>query len=266
MSLKSFARNYFSFPTIHSGAFKVWSRNYLYFKKTLMVSIFWVIIEPMIYLGAIGFGLGAFVNNMGGMSYVEFFFPALLCTTAMMVAFFESTYGAYTKLTHQRTYSTIMLTRIGPTEIVVGELLWAASKGFFGVLGVTTVSAFFGLIDSYRIILILPVLFLVSWLFSCIGMFMTSIAKNYDSFIYSTSGLIVPMSLLSGTYFPLDQLPTGLQYLAYLFPLTHGVAAVRGILHHGFSWMIGLHVALLLIACIVMMNISVRRINEKLLK
>lgn len=266
MDLKSTLRNYFGFPEVHGGALKVWSRNYLYFKKTFMVSVFWVIIEPMVYLGAIGFGLGAFVNNMGGMSYVEFFFPAMLCTTAMMVSFFESTYGAYTKLTHQKTYSTIMLTRIGPSEIVIGELLWAASKGFFGVLGVTLVSSLFGLIDTYRIFLVLPVLFLLSWLFSCIGMFMTSIAKNYDSFIYSTSGLIVPMSLLSGTYFPLDQLPSGIKYIAYFFPLTHAVAAVRGILHKGFSWTIGLHILVLFIAGVLMMNISLRRIYEKLLK
>jgi lipooligosaccharide transport system permease protein len=266
MGVKSFLTDYFGFPQVHSGAFKVWSRNYLYFKKTWMVSAFWIVLEPLIYLGAMGFGLGAFVNNMDGMSYIEFFFPALLCTTAMMVAFFEGTYGNYTKLTHQKTYSTIMLTRIGPDEIVVGELLWAACKGFFGVLGVAFVSSFFGLIDSYRILLALPVLFLLSWLFSCFGMFMTSVARNYDSFIYSTSGLIVPMSLLSGTYFPLEQLPTGLRYVAYLFPLTHAVAAVRTILYQGLTWMVLVHVLILLLLGLVMMNISIRRIRKKLLR
>lgn len=256
----------FSFPKFDNGAMQVWSRNFLYFKKTWLVSLFWIVLEPVIYLGAIGFGLGAFVNNMGGMSYIEFFFPALLCTTAMMVAFFEGTYGNYTKLTHQRTYATIMLTRIGPEEIVAGELLWATSKGFFGVVGVTIVAMVFGLIDSYRIILVLPILFLLSALFSCIGMVFTSFARNYDSFIYSTSGLIVPMSLLSGTYFPLDQLPSGLRYLAYLFPLTHAVAAVRGILHYGFSWIILLHVVVLVLAFWIFMNVAFYRIRHKLLK
>lgn len=266
MRIRRAFQNYLGIPQVHSGAFKVWTRNYIYLKKTLMVSIFWMVLEPVVYLGAIGFGLGAFVNNMGGMSYIEFFFPALLCTTAMMVAFFESTYGAYTKLTHQRTYATIMLTRVGPTEIVVGELLWSASKGFFGVLGVILVSSFFGLIDTYRILLVLPVMFLTSWLFSCIGMLMTSVAKNYDSFIYSTSGLIVPMSLLSGTYFPLEQLPSSLKYVSYLFPLTHAVAATRGILHGHLNGMTALHVFLILIAGLITMNIAVRRIREKILK
>lgn len=257
---------YFSIPTVNSGAFQVWSRNFLYFKKTWLVSVFWIVLEPLIYLGAMGFGLGAFVNNIGGVSYIEFFFPALLSTTAMMVAFFEGTYGNYTKMTHQRTYATIMLTRVGPEEIVAGELLWAASKGLFGVLGVTIVAFFFGLIDSYRILLALPILFLLSALFSCIGMVFTSIAKNYDSFIYSTSGFIVPMSLLSGTYFPLDQLPSGMRYVAYLFPLTHGVSAVREVLHKGPTLMVGLHVLVLLLATWILMNVAFLRIRKKLLK
>lgn len=256
----------FSVPKFNDGALKVWQRNFLYFKKTMLVSLFWIVLEPVIYLGAIGFGLGSFVNNMGGMSYIEFFFPALLCTTAMLVAFFESTYGNYTKLTHQKAYATIMLTRVGPEEIVAGELMWAATKGFFGVLGVTIVAVFFGLIDSYRILLALPILFLISALFSCIGMIFTSIARNYDSFIYSTSGLIVPMSLLSGTYFPLEQLPSGMRYLAYLFPLTHGVAAVRGILHEGQLIWIGVHILILLVLTWVCMNVSFHRIRNKLLK
>lgn len=259
-------RDYYSIPKVSSGALDVWSRNFLYFKKTWLVSLFWIVLEPVFYLGSIGFGLGAFVNNMGGMSYIEFFFPALLSTTAMMIAFFEATYGNYTKLTHQKTYATIMLTRIGPEEIVAGELLWAASKGFFGVLGVIIVSFFFGLIDSYRILLALPILFLLSALFSCIGMIFTSFAKNYDSFIYSTSGLIVPMSLLSGTYFPLEQLPSGLRYVSYLFPLTHAVAAVREVLHQGPTIWVGLHVLLLLAVTWICMNISFYRIRNKLLK
>ncbi|KHD88516.1 MAG: ABC transporter permease [Bdellovibrio sp. ArHS] len=259
-------KEYFTMPKVNSGAFQVWSRNFLYFKKTWLVSLFWIVLEPVIYLGAMGFGLGAFVNNMGGMSYIEFFFPALLATTAMMVAFFEGTYANYSKLTHQKTYATIMLTRVGPEEIVAGELLWAATKGFLGVMGVTIVAMFFGLIDTYRIIFVLPVLFLLSGLFSCIGMILTSWARNYDSFIYSTSGLIVPMSLLSGTYFPLEQLPTALRYIAYLFPLTHAVAAVRTILHQGFNVWVLVHILILLLATWICMNISFVRIRKKLLK
>jgi lipooligosaccharide transport system permease protein len=259
-------RDYFAAPTVNSGMMQVWSRNLLYFKKTWLVSLFWIVLEPVIYLAAMGFGLGAFVNNIGGMSYMEFFFPALLSTTAMMVSFFEGTYGNYTKLTHQKTYTTIMLTRIGPEEIVAGELLWSASKGFLGVMGVTTVAFFFGLIDSYRILLALPILFIISALFACIGMIFTSFAKNYDSFIYSTSGIIVPMSLLSATYFPLSQLPAGFRQIAYFSPLTHGVLAIRELLHSGISiWVLG-HVMILIVMTWITMNIAFYRIRKLLLK
>lgn len=250
---------------VRIGALRVWHRNFLYFKKTFLVSLFWIVLEPTIYLGAIGFGLGAFVSNMNGMSYVEFFLPALLCSTAMMVAFFEGTYGSYTKLTHQKTYSTIMLTQVGPEEIVFGELLWAACKSFFGVVGVVVVASFIGIIDSWRILVAIPVLFLLSWVFSSFAMIMTSVAKNYDSFVYSTSGIIVPMSLLSGTYFPLEQLPSGLRILSWAFPLTHGVNSVRNIIAGQWSLVVVLNILVLLALAIVFTKIAINRIGKKLL-
>ncbi|MGZ3742444.1 MAG: ABC transporter permease [Pseudobdellovibrionaceae bacterium] len=251
---------------MNSGFLRVWSRNFLYFRKTWTVSLFWVLLEPLMYLGAIGFGLGAFVSNINGHSYVDFFFPGLLCSTGMMVAYFEGTYGGFTKLTHQRTYSTIMLTRIGPEEIAFGELLWASTKGYLSVCGVAIVAAFFGLIDTWRIFPAMVVLLILCWLFASMAMIMTSLARNYDSFIYSTSGFIVPMSLLSGTYFPIEQLPSGLKYLAYLFPLTHAVQAVRGLLQEGFTTAVSVHVLVLLVLGLILMNVAINRIRSKLLK
>lgn len=250
----------------YQGASKVWLRNWLYFKKTFLVSVFWIVLEPLFYLGAIGFGLGSFISTIQGMTYVEFFFPALLSSTVMMVSFFESTYGCYTKLTHQKTYATIMLTPVGPEEIVLGEIFWAATKGFFGAIGVSVVAVFFGLIQGPEILITLPVLFILSFVFASFGMVMTSVAKNYDSFIFSTSGIIVPMSLLSGTYFPIEQLPGGLQYVAYLFPLTHGVATVRSILSGNWELIQLVHVLFLILVGILLTRISIRRIRSKILR
>ncbi|MFZ4403066.1 MAG: ABC transporter permease [Pseudobdellovibrionaceae bacterium] len=250
----------------YKDALRVWQRNFLYFKKTWLVSLFWTVLEPLVYLGAIGFGLGAFVSNIQGLSYLEFFFPALLCTTAMMVAFFEATYGNYTKLTYQKTYATMMLTPLGPEEIVVGELFWGASKGSLGVVGVLIISFFFGLIDSWKILLTLPVLFLVSWFFSCFGMIMTSYAKNYDSFIFSVSGIIVPMSLFSGTYFPLEQLPFFIRIFTYLLPLTHAVQLTRDILFLKLHWYSALSLVYLVVSAVFLARFAIRRIQAKLLK
>ncbi len=256
----------FKAPKVSAGFIKVWQRNFLQFRKTWMVSAVWIVLEPLMYLGGFGFGLGAFVNNMNGLSFLEFFFPGLLCTTAMFVAFFEGTYSNYSKLTHQKIYSSIMMTRVGPEEIVFGEILWAASKGFLGVCGVTVVAALFGLVDSPMIFVALPVLFLVSFLFSCIAMIVTSFAKSYDSFIYGTSGFIIPMTLVCGVYFPSEQLPTVLKYFTYLLPLTHAVGAVRGLLVKGFTQQFAIHLVILLVMSWVTMNIAMIRIRQRLLK
>jgi len=250
---------------VEKGSLKVWKRNFIYFKKTILVSLFWIVFEPLMYLAAFGYGLGAFIDTIQGRPFLEFFFPGLLCSTAMMVPFFEGTYANYSKLTHQKTYTAILLTPIGTEEIVYGELLWCASKGFIGVLGVVTVSLFFGLIDSWMIFPALLTLFLMSWLFSCLAMVVTSYARNYDSFIYSTSGFIIPMSLIAGTYFPIDHMPTALQILAYTLPLTHGVSLVRGLLQESLNWTHGLNLAYLLIASWVFMNFAMKRISKKLI-
>jgi lipooligosaccharide transport system permease protein len=246
------------------GVLDVWYRNFFYFKKTFLVSLFWILVEPVFYLGAIGYGLGAYVNNIEGKPFVEFFFPALLCTTGMFISFFESTYTHYTKLTHQKIYSTMMLSPLSADEIVFGEILWSASKGWLSSAGVALVGALLGLVDSWTILPALIVFFITSFLFSAFGMLMTSVARNYDSFIYSISGFLIPMSLLSGTYFPLDHVPTTLKVIFYIFPLTHSVDLVRGLLLHQFSWWMILNFLFLLVVGYSLVVWSIRRIRIKL--
>lgn len=251
-------------PTVKRSFFHVWKRNFLYFKKTILVSVFWIIFEPLMYLGAFGFGLGAFVDTINGIPFLEFFFPGLLCTSAMMVPFFEATYGGFTKLTHQKTYTAILFTPLGISEVVYGEALWAASKGFFGVCGVVFVSSFFNLVSLTKIVPELLVLFLICWTFACLAMLFTSIAKNYDSFTYATSGFIVPMSLIGGVYFPIEQMPKFLQFVSYLLPLTHGVNLVRSIQTESYGWMMLVNFLYLCLVSLVSLNLAEKRIYKKL--
>ncbi len=246
------------------GFFRVWQRNFFHFRKTWTVSLFWIVLEPLMYLGAIGYGLGSFVNNMGGHSFIDFYFPGLLCSTAMMVSFFEGTYSNYTKLTYQKLYATIMMAPLSPEEIIYGELLWSTSKGVFGVIGVVFVSFFFGLVDSWRILPDLLILTLTACLFSCAAMAVISYAKNYDSFIFATSGFIVPMSLISGTYFPIETLPTAIKIIAYALPLSHSIHAVRMILSDNINWTLGIHLIYLFVVGLILMKWSVRRISARL--
>jgi lipooligosaccharide transport system permease protein len=182
------------------------------------------------YLMAIGFGLGRFVDQIENLSFIEFYYPGLLASTAVMVSYFESTYPNYTKLTHQKIYSTMLLTPLNPTQILLGEIFWAATKGFIGVCGVIFISLFFGLF-KFEIFYTLPIIFLLCLVCSTFGMIIVSTAKNYDSFVFSTSGIIIPMSLISGTYFSLQNVPVLIKGLAQMLPLTHAISLSRIILY-----------------------------------
>ncbi len=255
-----------TFPKIGDSYRFVWFRNFLQFKRTILVSLFWVILEPLMYLGAIGFGVGSYINNINGQSYADFFFPGLLCSTAMMVPFFEGTYTNYTKLTYQKLYNHMLLTKMTPQEIVLGEILWSTSKGFFGIIGLSFVALLMGLIQDWKFIFILGVLLLTSFLFSSIAMLITSLAKNYDSFIYATSGFIIPMTLISGIYFPVSQQPIILQILSFIFPLSHSVDLCRSILSGKITLFFFLHLFYLIFACYAFLNLSIYKISKKILK
>lgn len=218
----------------------------------------------MMYLVAIGFGLGRFVEQIENLSFIEFYYPGLLASTAMMVSYFESTYPNYTKLVYQKTFSTMLLTPLTPNQILAGEILWGATKGFIGVCGVIFVSLFFGLF-KIQILLALPILFLLCLVFSSFGLIMTATAKNYDSFIFSTSGLIIPMSLISGTYFSLQNSPVLVKGLAQILPLTHAVSLTRTILYRKLEWIDLMSVVVLLFYFLIFIYFARKVFQRKLI-
>lgn len=244
---------------------QVWLRNFLFFRKTFLVTLFWTVLEPLMYLTAIGFGLGRFVEQIEGLSFIEFYYPGLLASTAMMVSYFESTYPSYTKLTYQKIYLTILLTPLNPNQILLGEILWAATKGFLGSCGVIFISMFFGLFQV-QLLFALPVIFLLSLVFASFGMIITSLAKNYDSFIFSTSGLIIPMSLISGTYFSIKDMPIFLRTLAQILPLTHAVSLTRNLLYRQIGLTDLISLSILLAYFLVLVLIAKKLFSRKLIR
>lgn len=244
--------------------FRVWYRNYVIFKRTWLVSLFWVILEPVFLLTALGFGLGAYVKTMAGVPYAEFFFPGLLCSSTMMVSFFEGTYGNFSKLSYSKVYAAQLLSPVTIAELIVGDLLWGASKGLLSGLAILIVGQFFGLGQNWGIVAALPILFLNAWIFSCLGMIVTSMVRNFDQIIYPTSGLIVPMSLFAGTYFPVDELNPVFRMLSYALPLTHATTVVRGMSLDQWQPQMVAHVGLLVILGVVLTRVSIRRMSKRL--
>lgn len=247
------------------GIWKVWRRNFLYFRYTLFAALGWIFIEPILLLTALGYGLGQFVTEINGQSYAAFIAPALMCTTALFVAFFEGTYGTYTKLSKQNTLHTIIISPISPDEVALAEIAWATSKAFISVLAVTLVTVVLGLVDPLKLGGPLLFLFLFCWGVAAFAVMLATISKTYDWFIYYQSGLITPMSLFCGTYFPLNELPAALVWVAYGLPLTHVLQAVRTMLAGNFHPNLILNISYLLIFAIIFTNIASAKMKKKLI-
>ncbi len=262
--VKGFIADLFYFPKIGRGVHCIWQRNFLYFRQTIFTSITWIFVEPLLYLFALGYGLGRYVNQVEGLSYAEFIAPSMMATSGMFVAFFEGTYGTYTKLTRQNTYQTVILTPVSPDEVLIGEILWVTTKAFISVLSVAIVLTLMGLLPLAGIIPALGVLFLMCWVFASIGVWLASLAKSYEWFTYSQSGFIMPMSLFCGTYFPLSQLPKYLKYFSNILPLTHVMMSVRMFLHGEVTSMFLINIIYLIALGAIFTNLAAARFVRRL--
>ena len=253
------------FPRLGLGAYRVWYRNFFYFKKYFITSIFFNFAEPLLYIVAFGYGLGFFVGKIEGIPYLLFFAPAILATTAMQGAVFESTYSSFTKLRVQKTYETIMMTPVSVEEVVCGEIVWGATKSFFGVLGVMAVLVVLGLVQTPTAWLTLPFLFLLCWAMSAMSMVVTSFARDYDSFTYFFSLFITPMSLLSGTFFPLSNFPDWAQAVAQGLPLTHAVIVTRALFLNRWTNFLWVHVGILFLIAVLFSNWAINQTRRRLI-
>ena len=263
--MKSLINDLTYFPHWGSGVWKVWRRNFLYFRYTLFAAMGWIFIEPVLLLTAFGYGLGHFVSEIDGQSYASFIAPALMANTALFVAFFEGTYGTFTKLSKQNTLHTIIISPVEPDEVALAEIAWATSKAFISVIAVSIVTVALGLVDIQNIGIPLLFLLVFSWGIAAFGVLLATISKTYDWFIYYQSGIITPMALFCGTYFPIDQLPVFFTWVVYALPLTHVLEAVRALLLGNFHPDLILNITYLLIFAIIFTNLAAAKMRKKLI-
>jgi lipooligosaccharide transport system permease protein len=255
----------FSVPHITRRAWKVWHRNLVVFTRTWKVNFFPPFIEAFLYLSAIGLGIGSYIGVINGIPYVNFIAPAILAISVMNSAFFECTYGSYVRMYYQKSFDAMIATPLSIEDVIAGELLWGATRSVMYVTIMLPVLAAFGVISFPASLLVIPIALLGGLMFAGIGMCFTAITPSIDTLNYPMFLFITPMTLFSGTFFPLTLLPAVLQYIALLFlPLTHLVDAMRMCTIPAFSASILLnHVwmaAITAIVCIVSINLMKRRL------
>lgn len=257
----------FALPKLTYRVWHVWRRNFDVFMKTIKVNFFPSLIEPILYLVALGLGLGGFIQAVEGVPYINFIAPALVAISAMYGGFFECTYASFVRMYFQKTFDAIIATPVSVEEVIAGELLWGATRAAINSTTVLAVIAAFGLISSPLALLVPLVSLLGGLLFACLAMCFTAIAPNIDFFNYPAFLLITPMFLLSGTFFPLSQLPLLVETAALIFlPLTHLVNLTRGLVLGRAEGFMLLSLAWIGVVTVALFLLSINLMKKRLIK
>lgn len=222
-------------PQLSMRFWPVFLRNLLVWRKLAIPSLVGNIAEPLMWLVAFGYGMGALVGQVsmpgaGGdvkVPYILFLASGSICMSAMQAASFEALYSAFSRMHVQKTWDGIMNAPVTLDDVVLAEMLWAAFKSLFTVTAILGVMLALGISYSPKLLVAWPVLLGVGITFSCIALIFNALAKGYDFFTYYFTLFLTPMMFLSGIFFPLDQLPQVVRTISQWLPLTNAVELVR---------------------------------------
>ncbi len=225
------AQNVWRAPELSMRWWPVFLRNMLVWRKLAIPSLVGNIAEPLMWLVAFGYGMGALVGKITvdgvPVPYILFLASGSICMSAMNAASFEALYSAFSRMHVQKTWDGIMNAPVNLDDIVMAEMLWAAFKSLFTVTAILGVMLGLGISYSPKLLVAWPVLLGVGITFSCIALIFNALAKGYDFFTYYFTLFLTPMMFLSGIFFPLDQLPVAVRVVSSWLPLTNAVDLVR---------------------------------------
>ncbi|WP_287878589.1 MULTISPECIES: ABC transporter permease [Acidovorax] len=218
-------------PRLSARCWPVFLRNLLVWRKLAIPSLVGNIAEPLMWLVAFGYGMGALVGELSvngqKVPYILFLASGSICMSAMNAASFEALYSAFSRMHVQKTWDGIMNAPISLDDVVLAEMLWAAFKALFTVTAIMGVMLALSISHSPKLLVAWPVLLGVGIMFSSIALIFNALAKGYDFFTYYFTLVLTPMMFLSGVFFPREQLPPIVRAISDWLPLTNAVELVR---------------------------------------
>jgi lipooligosaccharide transport system permease protein len=218
---------HFALPAFSSRFLPIWRRNFLVWKKLAVASVLGNIADPLITLIAFGYGLGSMLQHVDGIPYIHYLASGSICMSIMMAASFEALYSAFSRMHVQKTWDALLNAPLSLDDVVLAEMLWAATKSLFSGVAILGVMFMLGIGLHLHTIAVLPLLFLIGMMFASIGLVINAIAQGYDFFTYYFTLVLTPMIFLSGVYYPTSQLPAWLETVSHLLPLSAAVHLVR---------------------------------------
>jgi lipooligosaccharide transport system permease protein len=235
----------------------------------------WVIVlsgffEPVFYLLSMGLGLGALIGTVSGpggqpISYAAFIAPALLATSAMNGAIYDSTWNVFFKLRFANLYQGMLATPLGPFDVAAGEIFMALFRGFLYALGFTVVIAVMGLTTSWWALAMIPVALLIALGFAAFGMAITSYFTTFQQMDWINIALL-PMFMFSSTLFPISVFPDAVQWFIMALPLWHGVELMRQLSVGHFEASTWLHLGYFLVMSALGIGFTTRRLRSLFLR
>lgn len=247
------------------GYIKIISQNFFLFKRSWVSYVLLMLLEPVLYLSAFGYGVGQFINNINGQSYMEFFFAGFLCVSTAVIAFLDSHQTQQNRLSEEKIYTTWLTTPLTKFDIFLGEVLWSSAKGLMGAIAVCIVGLIFGIEMGYFILPAILILSITAFMFACLGSLLATTKHKIQSSKIPTFALLVSTVLISGILFPIQLLSLPLLILSYLVPLTHSLQLSRLILNGNFDYLMLVHFVYLLFSSYAIFYIAFRKFKEKVL-
>ena len=223
-------------------------------------------VEPVFYLGAFGSGVGPLIGDVSDgyghmVSYSVYIAPALLATSAMNGAFYDSTWNVFFKMHYGKTYQAMMATSIGPLDVALGEIGWALLRGLVYAIGFMTIVASLGLVPSLWGILAIPAAVLIAFGFASVGMAITSYLKSFQQMDWVTFWLL-PMFLFSGTFYPVSVYLDWITNIVRALPLWQAADLVRCLMLGNISMTLLWHVVYFSVMIAVGLSVATRRLTR----
>ena len=242
----------------------IMERAYIAFKSSTWMIVVSGFVEPVLFLLSFGYGLKDLVGDITvagqPIGYVAFITPALLSTSAMNGAIYDSTMNVYFKLKHDRIYHGMLATSLGPMDVALGEISWALLRGLSYAIGFMAIVTPLGLIPSVWGILEIPAAVLIAFGFASFGMAVTSYMKSWQQ-LEIVNVVLLQMFLFSGSFYPLSVFPDWLQTVIRLFPLAHAIDLVRGLTLGNISWALVGHAMYFVVMIVVGLFFTTKRLN-----
>ena len=250
---------------ISRRAWRVWQRNFDVFLQTWHTQITFTVIEPLIVLVAMGFGLGNYVNLGGGASYLAFLAPGLIAAYAMWGTAAECSWGSFFRMDQQRTFDAMIVTPLSIEDVITGEVLWGASRAIETTLALMAVFLVFQVPMAFSVFLAVPAMFLMGVVFAATGLVVVSQVRNVAQLNHFATLFLIPQYMFAGVFFPLDGLPEWAQTVGWFLPLSHGVNLSRSLVSGTFTPGMLADMVWLLLAAAGMYMLALHKVRERLI-